>query len=82
VIFWFGLDVQKLGEEPFKSITEINNGFTFLNKKASELSIDINPDANVYGASLIGSHVGADTVAVCLATGMFDAMTRLQWLLT
>ena len=69
---FFGLDVQKLGEEPFKSITELENGLTFLNKKAAELSLDIHPDANVYGPPLIGSHVGADTIAVCLATGLFE----------
>ena len=36
------------------------------------LSLNTNENANVYGAPLIGSHVGADTTAVCLATGLFD----------
>lgn len=69
---FFGLNVQTLGEEPFKSLTELSGLPTFLNKRAVELSIGINPDGNVYSPPLIGSHVGADTVAVCLATGMFE----------
>ena len=69
---FFGLDAQTIGVKPYKSITELREGSTFLNKKASELSLNINPNANVYGASLIGSHVGADTTAVCLSTGIFD----------
>jgi len=69
---FFALNVQTLGVKPFKSITELNKGPTFLNKKASDLSLDINKNANIYGAPLIGSHVGADTTAVCLSTGLFD----------
>jgi len=69
---FFGLNVQTLGVKPFKSVTELNKGSTFLNKKALNLSLDINKNANIYGGPLIGSHVGADTTAVCLATGLFD----------
>lgn len=70
---FFALDVQTLGVKPFKSITELSKGPTFLNKKAYTLSLNINENANVYGAPLIGSHVGADTTAVCLSTRLFDA---------
>jgi len=69
---FFALDVQTLGVKPFKSITELSKSPTFLNKKAHTLSLDINENAHVYGAPLIGSHVGADTTAVCLSTGLFD----------
>ena len=69
---FFGVDVQTIGVKPFKSLTELKGGPTFLNKKALELSLNINENANVYGAPLIGSHVGADTTAVCLSTGLFD----------
>jgi len=69
---FFALNVQTLGVKPFKSITELNKNSTFLNKKAFEFLLDINKNANIYGAPLIGSHVGADTTAVCLSTGLFD----------
>ncbi len=68
----FGLDVQSIGVKPFKSVTELRTGSTFLNKKGSDLSLRINENANIYGAPLVGSHVGADTTAVCLSTGLFD----------
>jgi len=69
---FFGLDVQSIGIKPFKSVTEMRQGPTFLNKRAQDLSLRINKDANIYGTSLIGSHVGADTTGVCLSTGLFD----------
>lgn len=68
---FFGLNVQTIGVKPYKSITELSGGHTFMYKKASELSLDIHPEANVYGAPLIGCHVGADMTAVCLSTGIF-----------
>ena len=69
---FFGLDVQSIGVKPFKSVTELKGGSTFLNKRGSNSSLRINKNANIYGAPLIGSHVGADTTAVCLSTGLFD----------
>jgi len=69
---FFGLDVQTIGVKPFKSLTELEGGSTAIYKKASELSLDIHPNANVYGSSLIGSHVGSDITAVCLSTGLFE----------
>ncbi|KKM64794.1 hypothetical protein LCGC14_1497760 [marine sediment metagenome] len=69
---FFGLDVQSIGVKPFKSVTELKGGSTFLNKRGSNSSLRINKNANIYGAPLVGSHVGADTTAVCLSTGLFD----------
>jgi uncharacterized 2Fe-2S/4Fe-4S cluster protein (DUF4445 family) len=69
---FFGIDVQTLGVKPFKSITELEGNSTFLNKKAYELSLNLNKKANVYGVPLISSHLGSDTVAMCLFTGLFD----------
>jgi len=69
---FFGLDVQSIGVKPFKSVTELRRGSNFLNKKGSSLSLRINENANIYGAPLVGSHVGADTTAVSLSTGLFD----------
>jgi len=74
---FFGLDVQTLGVTPFKSLTELSKGPTFLNKKAHELSLNIHKNANIYGAPLIGSHVGADTTAVCLSSGLFDTSNEV-----
>ncbi len=69
---FFGLDVQSIGVKPFKSVTELRGSSTFLDKRGSNSSLRINKNANIYGAPLIGSHVGADTTAVCLSAGLFD----------
>ena len=41
-----------------------------VNTTAFELGIDIHPEGNIYVMPLVASHVGGDTVAVALATGM------------
>ena len=69
---FFQMDIQSIGTSPYKSITELNNTSTFLNQNAESLGLNINPNANIYGAPLISSHVGADTAAVCLTAGIFD----------
>ncbi len=70
---FFGLDVQSIGVSPFKSVTETDEGTIPLKVKASELNLDINKNAEVYGPPLIGSHVGADALAVSLSCGLFDS---------
>ncbi|MDA1256622.1 MAG: ASKHA domain-containing protein [Chloroflexi bacterium] len=72
---FFGHDVQSIGEKPYRS--EVEEEFlagkregTALNVKARDLDLRIFPDANVYGAPLIGSHVGGDIAADLLAIGM------------
>ena len=72
---FFGLDVQPIGERPYKSVTELEmlegkRGTTALNVRASDLGLRVYPGANVYGGPLIGSHVGADVAADMLAVGM------------
>ncbi|MCH8063522.1 MAG: DUF4445 domain-containing protein [Chloroflexi bacterium] len=72
---FFGLDVQSIGEKPYKSVTELEfdegkRESTVLNVSAKELGIRVFPGANVYGGPLIGSHVGADMAADMLAVGM------------
>ncbi len=72
---FFGIDVQPIGERPYRSVTEtgVLNGereTTALNVTAGELGLRIFPDANVYGGPLIGSHVGADVAADLLAVGL------------
>jgi len=69
---FFGLDVQSLGISPFKSVTETETGTIPLKVKAPELNLDINKNAEVYTPPLIGSHVGADALAVSLSCGVFD----------
>ena len=72
---FFGIDVQPVGQRPYKSITELEyidgkRESTALNVRAGDLGVRIHPDGNVYGAPLIGSHVGADVTADLLAIGM------------
>ncbi|MBN1695408.1 DUF4445 domain-containing protein [candidate division WOR-3 bacterium] len=69
---FFGLDVQSIGVSPFKSVTETDEGTIPLKMKAPELNIYMNKEAQVYGPPLIGSHVGADALAVSLSCGVFD----------
>jgi len=69
---FFGLDVQSIGTSPFESVTETDKSTTHLKVNASELKLYINEDAEVYGPPLIGSHVGADALAVSLSCGVFD----------
>lgn len=72
---FFGLDVQSIGEKPYKSLIEHEmlagkRSTTALDMKAGDLGIRIHPQANVYGGPLIGSHVGADISADLLAISM------------
>jgi uncharacterized 2Fe-2S/4Fe-4S cluster protein (DUF4445 family) len=75
---FFGLDVQSIGQRPYKSWIE--NEYlanrrpgTTLVQQAHELGVLAHPKARVYGGPLIASHVGADAAADLLATGMLCA---------
>ena len=72
---FFGVDVQSIGEKPYKSAIELETesglrSSTALNLKANDLGLRVFPGANVYGGPLIGCHVGADVAADLLAVGM------------
>ena len=72
---FFGIDVEPIGEKPYKSIIELEAELglregTTLNVTAKELGLRVFPMANVYGGPLIGCHVGADVAADLLAVGM------------
>lgn len=72
---FFGIDVQTIGERPYKSIIEHEydqgkRSTTVVTTTASELGIRIHPKATVYGGPLLGSHVGSDVAADLLAVGM------------
>ncbi|MCH8816665.1 MAG: DUF4445 domain-containing protein [Chloroflexi bacterium] len=72
---FFGNDVQSIGERPYRSDVEEEflagkRETTALNVRARDLDLRIFPDANVYGAPLVGSHVGGDIAADLLAIGI------------
>ena len=74
----FGLDVQPIGEKPYRSITEtqMRDGLrstTALQSTAREVGLRVFPQAAVYAGPLIGSHVGADVAADLLAVGMDES---------
>ena len=71
----FGLDVFSIGQKPYKSFTELEKekgkrDSTVIYTTAKKMGIRINPNANVYGAPLIGSHVGSDVTADLLTIGI------------
>ncbi len=70
---FFGLDVQPIGQMPYRSVTEADlldgrRSTTSLDVKAKRLRLPVHPDARVYGLPLIASHLGADAAACVLAT--------------
>jgi uncharacterized 2Fe-2S/4Fe-4S cluster protein (DUF4445 family) len=72
---FFGLDVQSIGQRPYKSQVEHDylanrREDTTLTELAHRLGLLAHPKALVYGGPLIASHVGADAAADLLATGM------------
>ena len=72
---FFGIDVQSIGQRPYKSSVEDEfrsnkRTTTALSTTASKLGLRIHPKATVYGGPLIASHLGADTAADLLALGI------------
>lgn len=72
---FFNLDVQSIGQRPYKS--EIEHEYlakkrqtTALWEDARGLGLRVNPRAKVFGMPLVASHVGADTAADLLAIDM------------
>ena len=68
----FGVNVQSVGEKPYKSITQhsMESGSresTAINISAKEFGLRIFPQARIYSGPLIGSHVGSDVAADLLA---------------
>ncbi len=71
----FGVDVQSVGEKPYKSLTQLamergERETTAINVTAKDLGLRVFPQANVYSGPLISCHVGADVSAGLLAVGM------------
>jgi uncharacterized 2Fe-2S/4Fe-4S cluster protein (DUF4445 family) len=63
---FMGHSVKKLGEAPFEPVSSSS-----IHKSASKLGININPNAYIYAPPIIGHFVGADALAVVLATEMY-----------
>ena len=64
----FGIDVEPVGQKPYKShietdFTDGKRDTTAINMLAHELGIRINPNANIYSGPLIASHIGSDIAA-------------------
>jgi uncharacterized 2Fe-2S/4Fe-4S cluster protein (DUF4445 family) len=75
---FFGLDVQTIGQRPYKS--QIEHEYlahrrpgTAICELAHRLAILAHPKARIYGGPLIASHVGADTAADLLATEIYSS---------
>ncbi len=71
----FRLDVQSIGQKPYRSLIEHDylagkRESTALTAKSRRLGIRANPQTRVYGLPLIGSHVGGDVAADLLAVNM------------
>lgn len=72
---FFGIDVQSIGQRPYKSIVETEylekkRATTSLNVSARELRLLANKNARVFGVPLIASHVGGDVTADLVAMDM------------
>ena len=65
---FFDMDVQSIGQRPYKSLVETEylegkRDSTSLSVSARQLRIMANKNAQVYGAPIIASHVGGDVTA-------------------
>ena len=69
---FFGLSVYSIGQNPYRSITEIEiaegkRATTSLRMTGRQALLPIHPRARVYGGPIISGHVGADAAACLLA---------------
>ncbi|OGC02768.1 ferredoxin [candidate division KSB1 bacterium RBG_16_48_16] len=72
---FFGLNVYSIGQNPYRSITELEmkegkRATTSLTESAQRLLLPIHPKARVYGLPIISGHVGADAAACMLAVDL------------
>ncbi|MCM8768300.1 MAG: ASKHA domain-containing protein [Candidatus Omnitrophica bacterium] len=63
---FLGLDVSSLGLKPFEPVHPEP-----ITVAPEEIGLSVNPQARIYGAPLIGGHVGADILADILASEMY-----------
>ncbi len=93
---FFGLDVQPLGRQPFRSVSELawrrgEATTTAISRPAHELGLLLHPRARVQSAPLVACHVGADAAADLVAasfegspatTMVMDVGTNTEVILT
>jgi uncharacterized 2Fe-2S/4Fe-4S cluster protein (DUF4445 family) len=65
---FFGYSVESLGKSPYEPLS-----LNAVNETAKEVKLKANPKSRVYGLPLIGSFVGADALAVILATKLYKS---------
>jgi len=63
---FFGRSVHSLGTSPYEPEDKAP-----INERAQNLGLQIHPEANVYGAPLVGGQVGADCLGVILACNLY-----------
>ena len=71
----FGIDVQPIGEKPYKSLIQIEHEgrrrkTTAIDTSALSLGLRVFPKARVYSGPLIGCHIGSDIAADLLTIGI------------
>ena len=69
---FFRLDVYSIGQNPYRSITEVEardgrRAGTAVTATPARLRLPIHPRARVYGLPIVSGHVGADAAACMLA---------------
>ena len=72
---FFRLNVYSIGQNPYRSITEIEmskgkRATTSLFESPKRLLLPIHPKARIYGLPLISGHVGADAASCMLAVNI------------
>jgi uncharacterized 2Fe-2S/4Fe-4S cluster protein (DUF4445 family) len=72
---FFRLDVYTIGQNPYRSITEIETrdgrrAETSVTGTPRRLQLPINPKGRVYGLPIVSGHVGADAAACMLAVDL------------
>jgi uncharacterized 2Fe-2S/4Fe-4S cluster protein (DUF4445 family) len=83
---FFGLDVQSIGQRPYKSVVELDyhagrRAVTALEATAIDLGIVANRRARVYGLPILASHVGGDVAADLLALDMLTPTPEAKMLI-
>jgi len=71
----FRIDVQSIGQKPYKSLIELEaldgkRNHTAISSSTKNLGLRINPRGRAYGLPIIASHVGGDAAADLCALGL------------
>lgn len=74
---FFRLSVYSIGQNPYRSITEIEKSegkrtSTSLLETIKKIKLPVHPKARIYGLPIISGHVGADAAACMLAVNIAE----------